>query len=169
MFCLLIDPDRPTWRAWLGYKNSTTGKDFTPPKRNADAYLQLLASANDAITENVIEALAAEERGKTRGSGGTIIWDRAKRFIDLRAKFDWNGEDAPGFVKTLFNPEHWIGDDYDTEKLEGAVLDLRLLQEKTLALLAQEQERKPTDVPLQHLRGSPTSAAPDRHERTTHD
>ena len=135
MFCLLIDPDRPTWRAWLGYKNSGTGKDFTPPKRNADAYLQLLASASDAITESVIEALAAEDRAKTRGSGGTTIWDRAKRFIDLRAEFDWNGEDAPGFVKRLFTPKWWIGDNYDTEKSEGAALDLRLLQEKTLTLL----------------------------------
>lgn len=151
MFCLLIDPDRPTWRAWLGYKNSTTGKDFTPPKRNADAYLQLLASANDAITEDTVGALAAEERSKSRGAGGTTIWDRAKRFTDMRAKFDWNGDDAPGFVKTLFDPEHWIGDDYDEGKLEGAALDLQLLQEKTLVLLAQEQERKPKDVPVQHL------------------
>jgi DNA helicase II / ATP-dependent DNA helicase PcrA len=151
MFCLLIDPDRPTWRAWLGYKNSMTGKDFTPPKRNADAYVQLLKSANDAITVNVVEALAAEERGKSRGKGGIIIWDRAKRFIDLREKFEWNGEDAAALVKTFFNSQHWIGDHYETEKREGAVLDLQLLQEKTLVLLAQEQERKPEDVPVQHL------------------
>jgi DNA helicase II / ATP-dependent DNA helicase PcrA len=152
MFCLLIDPDRPTWRAWLGYKSSTTGKDFTPPQRNADAYLQLVASAKDAITEDVVEALATEERSKPRGAGGTTIWDRAKRFIDLRAKFDWDGEDAPGFVKTLFDPELWIGKDYDEEKVEGAVLDLKLLQEKALVLLAKEQERKPKDVPAQHPR-----------------
>jgi superfamily I DNA/RNA helicase len=129
-----------------------TGKDFTPPKRNAEAYLQLLKSANDAITGNVVEALAADDRAKNRGSGGTILWDRAKRFVDLRAKFDWNGEDAPTFAKTLFSREWWIGDDYDAEKLGGAVLDLRLLQEKSLALLAQEQDRNPTDAPLQHLR-----------------
>ena len=108
MFCLLIDPDRPTWRAWLGYRNSTTGKDCTPPKRNADAYLKLLASANDAITEDVIAALAVEQRGESRGAGGTTIWDRAKRSIDLRSKLDWSGEDATGFIKTLFDPEHWI-------------------------------------------------------------
>jgi superfamily I DNA/RNA helicase len=152
MFCLLIDPDGPTWRAWLGYKNSTTGKDFTPPNRNADAYLQLLASANDVITENVIEALSTEDRNKARGSGGTTVWDRATRFTDLRGKFDWDGEDAASLVKMLFSPEWWIGGDYDAEKLEAAELDLRLLQEKSLALLAQEQERNPADVPLQHLR-----------------
>ena len=70
----------------------------------------------------------------------------------MRSTFDWTGEDATGFVKTLFDPEHWIGDDYDDEKREGAVLDLQLLQEKTLVLLVQEQERKPKDVPVQHLR-----------------
>ena len=89
MFCLLIDPDRPTWRAWLGYQDSDTGKDFTPPKRNADAYLRLLASASDKVTTDTIEALAAEPRSKSRGAGGTTIWDRAKRFVDLRPKFDW--------------------------------------------------------------------------------
>ena len=152
MFCLLVDPDPPTWRAWLGYKNSATGNGFKPPKRNTDAYLQLLASANDNIGDTVIEALVAEDRGKTRGSGGTIVWDRAKRFIDLRAKFDWKGEDATSLLKMLFSPELWIGDDYDREKLEGALLDLRLLEEKSLALLEQEQEHTPTDKPAKQLR-----------------
>jgi superfamily I DNA/RNA helicase len=152
LFCLLIDPDRPTWRAWLGYKNSVTGKDFSAPRRSAAAYLQLLAAASDAITEATIDALAAEPRGKSRGTGGIAIWDRAKRFLDLQSKFDWNGEDAVGFVSDLFDPQHWIGSDYDEEKAAGATLDLQLLREKTLALLKQEQEREPEDQPLQHLR-----------------
>src|SRR5947209_6870765 len=58
LFCLLIDPDPPTWRAWLGYQNSTTGKDFSAPRRSAAAYLRLLKGANDAITDTVVEALA---------------------------------------------------------------------------------------------------------------
>src|SRR5439155_20110151 len=48
-------------------------------------------------------------------------------------------------------PQHWIGSGYDKEKVDGATLDLHLLREKTLALLKQEQERKPKDQPLQHL------------------
>lgn len=152
MFCLFIDPDRPTWRAWLGYENSTTGADFSAPKRNADAYLKLLTSAKDAITSDVVEALSAEERTKPRGSGGTTIWDRAKRFVDLRAKFDWNGENADGFIKMVFAPEHWIGDAYEAERREGAKLDLHLLTQKTLVLLGQEEEHKPKDAPSQHLR-----------------
>jgi len=152
LFCLLIDPDPPTWRAWLGYKNSVTGKDFRAPSRSAGAYLQLLKGANDAITEATIEALAAEPRSKSRGAGGLAVWDRAKRFLDLRTKFNWSGGDAAGFVDNLFDPKHWLGAAYDAEKVEGATLDQQLLREKTLALLKQEQEGKPQDHPVQHLR-----------------
>src|SRR5262249_27129841 len=113
LFCLLIDPDPPTWRAWLGYKNSVTGKDFSAPKRSAGAYLELLKGTNDAITEAAIEALAAEPRGKSRGAGGAAIWDRARRFVDLRTKFHWNGENASDFVTNLFDPKHWLGEVYD--------------------------------------------------------
>jgi superfamily I DNA/RNA helicase len=52
----------------------------------------------------------------------------------------------------MFDPQRWIGNDYDKERVDGATLDLQLLREKTLALLKQEQERKPDDPPLQHLR-----------------
>jgi superfamily I DNA/RNA helicase len=152
LFCLLVDPDGPTWRSWLGYKNSLTGKDFTAPCRNAPAYLKLLTEANDAITEATIEMLSAESRGKPRGEGGAAMWDRAKRFLDLRTQFDWDGEDAASYVSSMFDPQRWIGNDYDKEKVDGATLDLQLLREKTLALLKQEQERKPDDPPLQHLR-----------------
>jgi superfamily I DNA/RNA helicase len=152
LFCLLIDPDPPTWRAWLGYKNSVTGKDFSAPKRSAGAYLQLLKRANDAITEAAIEALAGEPSGKSRGAGGRAIWDRAKRFLDLRTKFHWNGANAADFVNTLFDLKHWVGAAYDQDSVEGATLDLQLLREKILALLKQEQERKSEDQPGQHLR-----------------
>jgi hypothetical protein len=106
LFCLLIDPDRPTWRAWLGYKNSVTGNDFSATRRSAGAYLKLLAAANDAITEATIEALAAELRTKPRGAGGVTIWDRAKRFLELRGKFNWNGKDGAAFVNNLFDSQN---------------------------------------------------------------
>ena len=77
LFCLLIDPDPPTWRAWLGYQNSVTGKQFTAPGRNAAAYSAAPGGAGDEITEATIEALAAEPRGKSRGLGGSLIWERA--------------------------------------------------------------------------------------------
>jgi DNA helicase-2/ATP-dependent DNA helicase PcrA len=39
LFCLLVDPDRPTWRAWFAYRNSDDGREYKAPSRNADAYL----------------------------------------------------------------------------------------------------------------------------------
>jgi len=125
LFCLLVDPDPATWRAWLGYKNSNSGNDFTPPRRNSGAYLNLLKSANDVIDENTIAALVDEPRNKSRGSGGTMLRDRAKLFIDLRSAFVWNGSDAAHFVDNIFDPARWITDEYDSNKAEGAVLDLQ--------------------------------------------
>ena len=152
LFCLLVDPDPPTWRAWLGYKNSVTGKEFSAPKRNAGAYLNLLKGANDAISDTTIEALAAEPQGKSRGAGGLAIWDRARRFLDLRMKFHFSGENAAGFLNDLFDPKDWLSATYDQERIEGATLDLQLLREKTLTLLKQEQAGEMEDPPVRHVR-----------------
>jgi superfamily I DNA/RNA helicase len=114
--------------------------------------LRLLKGANDTITNATAQALAAEPRNKSRGSGGAAIWDRAKRFLDLRTKFQWDGLNSADFVNALFDAKNWIGADYDADAVEGARLDLQLLREKTLALLKQEQERKADDPPAEHLR-----------------
>ena len=152
LFCLLIDPDPPTWRAWLGYENSATGRDFTAPKRSAAAYLRLLKDSNDAITDAVVQALAAEPRTKSRGAGGIAIWDRAARFLELRKNFAWDTGDAADFVNRIFDPARWLGAQYDQDRIQSATMDLRLLREKALALLEHEQERRPEDQPVEHLR-----------------
>jgi DNA helicase-2/ATP-dependent DNA helicase PcrA len=152
LFCLLIDPDPPTWRAWLGYQNSVTGRNFMAPKRSAAAYLRLFKGAKDVITDTVIEALAAEPRTQSRGAGGAAIWDRARRFLDLRPAFVWDPQDPSGFIKGLFEPRRWLGPQYDQEKIQGATMDLHLVREKALALLKDEHERRPEDEPVRHLR-----------------
>jgi hypothetical protein len=153
LFCLILGPDPPTWRAWLGYRTSATGRNFTAPRRSTGAYLQVLKGANDAITDGVIEALVAEPREKPRGDGGLALWDRAKRFLDLRSNFPWDGQDAAGMVNSLFDPNAWVGAGYDPDRIPGATMDLQLLREKALALLKHEQERRPGDQPAQHLQG----------------
>ena len=70
----------------------------------------------------------------------------------FETKFTWNGEDAAGFVNNLFDPKHWLGAQYDGGEVESATLDVKLLREKTLALLKEEQEHKPDDPPVEHLR-----------------
>jgi hypothetical protein len=63
-FCLVVDPDTPTWRAWLAYKNSPTGKAFKAAKRNAPAYLKLLDQYRDEITETVVRELVSQPGSK---------------------------------------------------------------------------------------------------------
>lgn len=151
-FCLTVDPDRPTWRAWLAYKDSGTGERFKAPKRNADAYLRLLDAAKHRISEETIEALAGEDRNKARGNGGTIIWDRARRYLALRARFDdYDLDDAGGFLSAVFDEAAWINpDQYDD--IDTARLDLQLLREKALRVLVdidEMLERKQKEEPGQ--------------------
>lgn len=80
------------------------------------------------------------------------MWARARRFLDLRREFHWNGENVAEFVSNLFEPKHWVGAGYDEEGIEGATLDLQLLREKILGLLRLGEDGLSEDQPIQHLR-----------------
>ena len=82
-FCLFVDADAPTWRAWFGYQNSSDGEDFKAPDRNADAYLQFLTKCQDKITEKAVEELANCSK-QPPGTGGKKLWERAKRFFQTQ-------------------------------------------------------------------------------------
>ena len=133
LFCLLVDPDPPTWRAWLGYQNSTDGKHYKASKRNADAYLQFLARCGDTITWEQIEALAEEERGQRRGSGGAILWDRARRCVELRDAIGPLGSDPAPWLESVFDTDRWVTK--DTDEPDVAVTDLVLALEKAKEIL----------------------------------
>jgi DNA helicase-2/ATP-dependent DNA helicase PcrA len=150
-FCLLVDPDTPTWRAWLGYKNSLTGKDFKAPKRNAPAYLNVLDEHHDEITETVVRELAGQPRTRPRGEGGTCVWDRASRFVTLNDSLQWDGRTAFALIQEVFNSEsnHWISD--QTEHPETARMDMQLVLDKSMAMLAEQEpdEEHTADVTAQ--------------------
>lgn len=121
-FCLLVDPDAPTWRAWLGYKNSADGKRFKAPERNAHAYLKFLTTCNDEITETAVQQLANSPR-KPAGTGGTNLWKRAKRFVELKGQLQWDGEEALVLLKEIFDANNWGVDqssDHQTARLDMA-------------------------------------------------
>ena len=123
-------------------------KACAPVKR----HLQLLNGASDAISDATIEALAAEPRDKSRGAGGTTIWDRARRFLHLRNTFDWSPDAWPqAFVSNLIDRKHWIA--WGVVKPYPWVDSdcLLLLCEKTSELLRQSKARF-EDQPIQHLR-----------------
>jgi superfamily I DNA/RNA helicase len=143
LFCLLTDPDAPTWRAWLGYQNCPMAGTPLAPERNAGAYLHFLKQNSDKITADVVERIISEPREKPRGSGGARLWDRAKRFIDLRKKLELTGESAAEYIEKVFEPDSWI--ERSTEK-ETAKLDMELMRQKALEMveeLIEEGENRP--------------------------
>jgi superfamily I DNA/RNA helicase len=140
-FCLLVDPDPPTWRAWLAYKNSGTGDHFRAPRRNADAYLRFRTAQKDKVTGSALEVLASEKRTKPRGDGGAILWDRATRFVSLRANSDdYDIESPDAFLAAVFDAAVWITNQYHDP--ETARLDMQLLTDKSLDLLADGDDNK---------------------------
>jgi DNA helicase-2/ATP-dependent DNA helicase PcrA len=130
-FCLAVDPDPPTWRAWLGYQNSASGKDCKAPERNTDAYLRLLTANSDRITESPIRRLVSEPQGQKRGGGGAKLWERAQRFADLKDGLSADGSDAQKALVEILNPEKWVS--AETADAETARLDLEFLLAKASA------------------------------------
>ncbi len=105
-FCLLVDPDAPTWRAWLGYQNPSDGKSFKAHERNADAYLQFLTTCKDKIDEIAIQDLA-NSPSKPPGAGAAKLWERAKRYMELKTQFQCEGNEAPELLGTIFDASQW--------------------------------------------------------------
>lgn len=132
-FCLLADPDPPTWRAWLGYRLPSSDANHLAPKRNAPAYLDFFARCNDTISSERVLRLCEEARSTSRGEGGSALWDRACRYRDLLQQAPWTEIDAPALIKRVFDPEHWIvgnGGEYIT-----AIKDLSILRDNALVIL----------------------------------
>ena len=136
-FSLLVDPDAPTWRAWLGYQNSVDGKKFKAPKRNADAYLKFLTDCNDEINEETVQDLA-DSPTKPPGKGGSKVWERAKRFVELKRQLQWDDEDALSLLKEIFDTSRWGADQLPDRKT--AELDMELLLTKACDI-CQELQR----------------------------
>jgi len=137
-FSLTVDPDAPTWRAWLGYQNSLTGKDYKAPRRNSAAYLHLLTASDDSITEERIRTLSAAPRLSRRGAGGATLWDRAHRYVTLRDGLR-EGLEPEELVDAVFNPALWIGREYIDDAT--ARFDMELLRNTATNILAEIRER----------------------------
>ena len=126
-FCLIADPDAPTWRAWLGYQNSYDGRNFKADNRNADAYLKFLSECNDKITDVDVEHLANRSK-QPPGSGGKNLWHRAKRLIELKEQIPWHGEDAVAFLNDVFDTSKWNAD--QSPDPDTATIDMKLILSK---------------------------------------
>ena len=149
-FCLVADPDAPTWRAWLGYETSMTGTGYKAARRHSDAYLQFLRSTEDSITEAHIRELVGQPRVSRRGTGGSALWDRAQRYLDLKNRFCPADALPEEVIGSLFDADNWIGRDY--QEPGTARLDMNLLRTTALAILTESMERNGRDLAAQHLK-----------------
>lgn len=137
-FCLIVDPDPPTWRAWLAYQALDANGHFKAPARNADAYLRLLERTGDDITAQAIADLTKEPRSRQRGQGGTNLWDRARRFLKLKDEFRIEDETPQDILARVFDPERWP----DNASHE-ARLDMELVRAKCLSMVEETQDADP--------------------------
>jgi len=149
-FCLLTDPDAPTWRAWLGYESSSTGREYKAPRRNSAAYLQFLTSSHDSITEDNVRHLAQQERLARRGGGGSLLWDRAQRFVELKERLWSENASAEELIEAVFDDTVWVGQ--ECEEPDTARIDLGLLKATTLSMVQERLERRPNVPSAEHLR-----------------
>lgn len=149
-FSLLTDPDPPTWRAWLGYENSSTGSDFKAPRRNSGAYLHFLSSTEDSITEQAVEGIVGQERIARRGEGGSILWDRARRFVELKRQLWTEDATAEELIAAIFDPDTWIRAEY--EEPETARIDMALIQNTAFSIVGESMERNRQLPKSAHLR-----------------
>lgn len=141
LFCLLADPDRPTWRAWLGYQHSPSGRGFKAPDRNSGAYLRLFGASGDDLCEESIRGLVAEARTQRRGRGGAVLWDRASRFLALREAMAWGGEDGEALLTRVFDSAAWIGEGY--QDAETARRDMELVLAQSIDLFSKARDQHP--------------------------
>ncbi len=151
LFCLLVDPDPPTWRAWLGYQNCPEAKTPLAAQRNAGAYLGFLRESGDRITAKVVERIASETREKARGPGGANLWDRAKRFVDLRNKLQSRGGSANDLLEAVFARDFWIEDSTENDT---ANLDMELMRRKALEMaqdLGEQENEHPAAAILKGI------------------
>lgn len=148
-FCLLADPDAPTWRAWLGYRMPSASQNHLSPDRNAPAYLNFLTQCTDSINAEAILKLCDEPQSRRRGQGGSALWERACRFRDLLQAKQWKQMDTKAVIEAVFVSNMWVRDDNTT-----ANEDLKILCESAIQILddlASGSESKEHDDKLRQI------------------
>ena len=148
-FCLLFDPDAPTWRAWLGYQDSSDGKGFKAPKRNAAAYLKFLSTCKDEISETAIEELAARSK-QPPGSGGKNLWKRAKRYVELKNQLQWDGKLALTLLEEIFDISMW--GEHQLADPDTARFDMELIRSKACEICQEFQFEDPKSTIREQLK-----------------
>ncbi len=140
-FCLLADPDAPTWRSWLGYRDAPPAESPTAPARNAPAYLHFLGACDDEVTEGKVMLLSQEDRDKRRGGGGLNLWDRAHRFRTLLESVDWRSLSPEQLADSAFEAPRWAP--RPSVDQQTALLDLQAIRDRCQSLLREYRILRP--------------------------
>ena len=134
--CLLADPDAPTWRAWFAYQNAPPAATPLAAARNSGAYLRFLTACGDRIDSAKVRALSEEPASVKRGSGGSNLWHRARRFCELFDGLPWDELTPEELIEEVFRADRWApGVPGDATEL----LDLQAIQEKCRSLLRESR------------------------------
>ena len=64
----------------------------------------------------------------TPGTGGKNLWERAKRFVELKEQFQWDGEDVLTLLNEVFDTSKWDGD--QSSDPETSEIDMELILSK---------------------------------------
>jgi superfamily I DNA/RNA helicase len=138
---LICDPDPATWRAWFAYRQPHNDQGPLAPARNAPAYLRFLAACNDAISCTLVLQLLQQPRTKSRGGGGSNLWDRAGRFKRLLDTTNWAALEPQDFIASVFAPQLWPST--DPEEAQTASNDLEILKANALQSLSDLDQDEP--------------------------
>jgi superfamily I DNA/RNA helicase len=150
MFCLLVDPDPSSWRGWFAYKNSADGTNAksNAPEKNSNAYLKFLTEHSDKITEKAVIDLAIGTKPPV-GKGGSNLWDRAKRFVEIRNLNPIDPLKTKEFLNGLFDLSVWPV--LDPEEKISADLDMKLALTKVQNILADVKDKSAKLSPIEQL------------------
>ncbi len=147
-FCLLADPDPPTWRAWLGMQIDKNGHLKEASQRNSDSYLRFLKATGDQITDSQVRRLASEVHSTHRGTGGRYLWGLANRYVTLSNSLGWDGTVSGLIEAVLGNYELF---DIDPIESPMSVRDLGSLKQKAIQILAEQNSEDAEAMKLKQV------------------
>ena len=101
-----------------------------------------LDQCSDIITDKKVEQVANSAK-QPPGSGGKNLWDRAKRFVELKKQLPWDGEDALAFLNEVFDTTRWNGD--ESPDPETSRLDMELILSKARDIYEKLEDQKLTE------------------------
>ena len=111
--------------------------------------MKFLCKCNYEISESAIEELATGTK-QPPGAGGKNLWNRAKRFVELKKQLRWDETSALALVEELFDIAMW--GEQQLADPATARLDMELLRAKGCEICQECQIENPDSTTQQILK-----------------